>query len=387
MLHKSNFRVRFHLETPSQTFSIGETIRGCVLITSHRSSSPPQVNLALEGKVNVQVDLSENAVPLPQPTASTTFLHMSQPLDDPSIQAAGEALDAGVEYCLPFEFVIPCKLPLQACQHNCRHEQVQEEHPSLPPSLGTLGHQKKSLHGKDDMSPETASIAYHISLRISKKSSKAGTTAPIAEWEHPIHIRPLRVERAPVLVPRESKFYCLRREVTITRGLSRAHQGVLSAQAVQPTAIAPKETPFRLAPIDLHYRALSGAPPPKLSAIKVELQAISFFGAKPWSDFPDLTDPVTWGRHQNHYTYPVSLADMQPGPLKWQQKNTDDEALPIFRSTLQVPVELPGDLDYPPTFSHCFISRGYALKVDICYRAPGAWGRNRVSLTVPLQIL
>ncbi|RAK73235.1 arrestin domain-containing protein, partial [Aspergillus fijiensis CBS 313.89] len=337
------------------------------------------------GKVNVQVDLSENAVPLPQPIASTTFLRMSQPLDDPSERAEG--LDAGVEYCLSFEFVVPCALPLQACQHSCRHGQVHEEHLSLPPSLGTLGLRKKSLHGKDDMAPETASVIYHISLRISKKSFKAGTTAPIVEWEHPINIRPLRVERAPVLVPRESKFYCLRREVAITRGFSRALQGVLSAQAVQPTAIAPGKTPFRMVPIDLHYRALSGAPPPKLSAIKVELQAITLFGAKPWSDFPDLTNPVTWGRHQNHYIYPVSLADMQPGPLKWQPKSTDDETSPSFRSTIQVPVELPGDFDYPPTFSHCFISRVYALRVDICYRAPGAWGRSRVSMTVPLQIL
>lgn len=69
----------------------------------------------------------------------------------------------------------------------------------------------------------------------------------------------------------------------------------------------------------------------------------------------------------------------------WRLRGKDET---VYISSLEIPVTLPENYIFPPTFHSCFISRVYALRAVLAYRPHGCVQKKaRLSLTVPVQIV
>ncbi|PLB47540.1 hypothetical protein P170DRAFT_426785 [Aspergillus steynii IBT 23096] len=354
-------RVQICLASNQQHYGIGDTIQGEVLLTPQKRLLPEQLS-----KTEVEIDRNGNNIPLPPSIASSTFLHMKQPTGTHS-SGISKALEAETQYRIPFEFVVPAELPHHICHHHRHHEQVYWEHTQLPPSIGTaVDFGRGEIAMRDDMAPAILFITYGIRVRIySDKTQQNGGPAAIGEWTYPVHIRPQRKENPPVWVPDGSKFYCMRQDRQITKGIRR-----------RP------------------YTATRQDPLPEISGLDLRLKAVTTYGAEIWSDFPDLTDPSLWISSQDYYADTVPLHSSSDHQLIWQKSSVCED--PIYpanisvdlthTTALELPITLPGHLNLPPSFHSCLVSRVYSLKPSLHVRIAGQWTNTKISLTVPIQI-
>lgn len=116
-------------------------------------------------------------------------LRMEQPLVL-VISTGSGLLQGGLRHEISFEFTVPPRIIGSVCQHFCHHQQVQEDHSLLPPSLGQC-----------DMTPNEISVDYSMQLSLSRGNNRDGVPA-VSEWALPLVIRSPRIELAPLLIPK-----------------------------------------------------------------------------------------------------------------------------------------------------------------------------------------
>ncbi|RAL01293.1 uncharacterized protein BO80DRAFT_64458 [Aspergillus ibericus CBS 121593] len=218
----------------------------------------------------------------------------------------------------------------------------------------------------------------------------------VTQWILPLAIHSPRPERAPVLVPEDSKFYCLTRKKLIPKSLfSLSQNGILSARATQPTGIQQRESAIRYIPVDLQYLAISEQHLPQLSLIRVRLNAITIFGEKPQKYLPEAMGSSVTDLYRRCREQRELFVCSAPGPLEWQKHFADDRDMPDvdtipkqnYNASMRVPIKFPENLNLPSSFSCCLVSRIYSLTVTLQFRIPGQWSKmSRLALTVPLQI-
>ncbi|PYH65707.1 uncharacterized protein BO88DRAFT_470840 [Aspergillus vadensis CBS 113365] len=245
LIQKPYLDVQFQLEHGSADFSVGDDIKGTAFIIPRKSISPHQLSIYLEGKVKIQIDRTENAVPLPPYTACQTFLRIEQPLVLKSSTDSG-LLQGGLRHEIPFGFTVPPRI----------RGSVQEEHSLLPPSIG-----------QDDITPSEISVEYNIKLSLTRGINRDGMPA-VAEWAFPLFIRSPRIEEAPLLVPEDSKHYCLSKEKFVSKSpISFSRIGALLARTAQPAAIQQAKAMVSYLPVNLQFQAISRPHLPQLSSI------------------------------------------------------------------------------------------------------------------------
>ncbi|KAF9893285.1 hypothetical protein FE257_011715 [Aspergillus nanangensis] len=314
---------------------------------------------------------------------------MSQPLDSlPWMKV--DMLEEGVQYQIPFNFVVPSEIPHQLCKHPYRHAQIFHEHLKLPPSMSS----KSTYNGKtnttlDSMAPRVVSVSYRLHFRVGHKRDKTtkNRVVTVGEWTHLVHINSPRVERAPVLLLGDSSFYRPYENSYFIQGLRRRRLGQLSAQAAQPVAVYAPNLVTNIQ-ISLQFKSSSGNTPPGVVSIHSKLNAITAYSHTPWQDFPDMTDPVAWDPSKEYYKETRSLG-VSINTLNWEQYLFgDNESDAAYRAILTVPIRLPDHLVYLPSFHSCLVSRFYSLKVAISHHLGRPWASSsKLSLTVPIQIL
>ncbi|KAE8377032.1 hypothetical protein BDV26DRAFT_305170 [Aspergillus bertholletiae] len=387
-------KVQISLADGTKSYTPGNKIEGTVCFTPRSKITIHQLRLSLEGKTVVRVDTNDTNIPLPQTTASKTFLQMDQPLYDMSCQKVG-MLQIGTEYRLPFEFVVPAELLPHVCQRHHRHEQLQWEHLQLPPSFGKRSQAYDEQ--TEDMTAGAIAIQYHVRFSIMKKSQKDGRVTIVGDWTQLVHIRSPRLERPPVLIPENSTFYCLSQEAYIIKGLCRRRLGLLSAQTSAQLSVDQRDlSAVRPIRINLKYNTTAGSPLPTISCIQAELSALTSFGLTPWSDFPDLTEPATWDRYNECHEHNVPLKIAGPAFLHWRRANpgargNTHQAFPVadtgYTTTLEAPITFPSRLPSTPTFYSCLVARTYSLRMSLRFEVEEQQSRtSTISLTVPLQI-
>lgn len=339
------------------------------------------------------MDTNETNIPIPPSKASQTFLRIEQPLAElPYLKSA--SLKIGTEYLLPFEFVVPLEIPHNACRHSHRHEQVHWEHCQLPPSMGLQSIQHLKDQIMDDMALEGIDITYLICFRVLDSCRKTGLARTVAEWKHPVHISSTRKERAPLLIPQESRHYCSSKEKKVIGGWRPRELGTLSVKTAQPAAIQShqqSDIPSTMITANLQYTTTVGLAPPKLLSIQSRLDVLTFSSLEPWADFPDLIDSSICPYHNGSHMRTVSLQSCQPGATKWQmsfsEKDIREEST-TYTASLQVPVIFPEDAPpHLPTFFSCLVARTYSVRLSLLYHVQGQWSKtSKTTVTVPVQI-
>jgi hypothetical protein len=325
-------------------------------------------------------------LPLSPPQLLKEFLRMELLIYGFSWEAT--ILKPGRTYRIPFKFVVPEALPVQACHHQCSHYQIQQQHLQLPASLGN---QTKGLDRAHDMSPETAQVLYSINFAIWHRSGKADRAKKVQESTHPVQIIPIRDENAPILVPPKNRHYQLHSEKTLSKGVMRHKVGKITAYSAQPPAIqihnlqTQNETATVLK-INLRFDPFQpGESPPIILSSQFQLRAMTFFGLDPWQDSPDLSDVSTWGPRQGFWSDCLSLTPDKNVEVEWKAGEEDDRT--TFTASVEARVSLPSHRQYPPTFHSCLVSRVYALKAILFYRAHGkSRGSSSIALSVPVEI-
>ncbi|KAJ5782064.1 hypothetical protein N7457_003838 [Penicillium paradoxum] len=371
----------------SPTFKTHDTIDGEIIYTPHQETPVEDISIAFQGTTRIEVENLNTHIPLPVSQLQKTFLHMELPIYD--YFGNTTTLKPGKNYRIPFKFIVPEELPIHACHHRCENDQVQQEHLRLPASLS---YRAQKSHGTHDMSPEMAKVIYSINFAVWRQVDKAGKPKKIQESTHPVQILPTREEHAPILVPCKNKYYQLRAEKTLSKGVLRHAVGKLTAWSAQPpamhlNALQPKHMDaYTIVGIDLRFEpAHPGELPPTLLMPEFQLRAMTFFGLNPWHNSPDLTDISTWGSRQGLWSEYVSLTSDIEARVDW--KRTQEGNHTVFTASLVASVSLPTHRLYPPTGHSCLVSRTYALKTKLFYQAHGKTrGTSSMSLSVPLEI-
>ena len=366
--------------------------------------------------------------------ATQTFLHISQPTSLPHATTLGPGCSA----TFPFTFVVPTTLLDTSCCHRVASPGIRTAHLSLPPSLGDskLSSSAARTRSLDDIAPDMTKIMYGVRVRLSARDLGSNELTLIAEKFLKLRILPTTHEEPPLMLSHDSPArhdallkpdYQPRRERTLRRSilpLSR-NTGRLAVQTAQPAPFrlphpgSPTKQADTLVTLRVRFDPLTtDAYPPHLGDLVARLNVGTFFATAAMRDLPsrsgvlcDCTQGafhetlllsrrsmrnVAWRRHDSsaqnvngssliRHDSGISVSadtDASSGAIK--PSKLYDPALAYYTATLTLPVRLPADKAWIPTFHSCLVSRIYTLELALVVDAPGA-GRH-MDVSVPVQV-
>ncbi|KAK0643449.1 arrestin [Cercophora newfieldiana] len=411
---KSNIDVNLSDHYRSKIYSSSSPIKGDVTITTKRDVPFDSIQILLMGHTKSRVEgMNPHDV-------THTFLKMTMPIPE-SLYPVPRILETGRTYTIPFNFVIPNQLTINACNHRRQSDRLQDHHVLLPPSMGHWE--------KDDMAPEMAKVEYQIKARVLREDDLGGKNVRIMEAIQTINVLPASVEEPPLNITEQDRLYAMHKTKSLRRNLLASKLGRLTATAIQPTPAVLKADGLHMASTPMAQVNLSFEPssaditPPKISGVSGKVTAITFFSSGTISTYPNLGDwnqPFASAEKRGSYSTSVGLPPLATPKARWSQyltsparrdsgyaSETNEEsdsssqkskskrrrqssisggASPVYHmAELQIPIALPTDKKmFIPTFHSCIASRVYTLHLSLAVSVGTA--TSTVSLTVPLQV-
>jgi hypothetical protein len=323
--------------------------------------------------------------------------------------------------------VVPDRLLDHQCTHRVERPQVHEAHLRVPPSIGDpmLAGDGQTL--QDDMAPEMSKIQYTVRARMVKALATGSKPSDVADKAIKVRVVPAVEEDPPLNINKDSKDFELRKEKDVKKGLFKGKLGRIIAEAPQPSGFrlpAPKSRSscpistmttlhLRFDPVDDKHQ------PPTLESIVSKLRAQTFFGSVPFGSLPSKSTFSAWDTQRGHYVQPIELSSRCISSVEWQkhegrvssgtslsrhQSNSSDHSTasanyipepsaayrpgtPFYTAKVLVPMSLPKNKTFPPTFHSCSISRTYVLDLNVSYHTIGAnVSAPSIQLRLPIQI-
>ncbi|CEN59287.1 Putative Arrestin (Or S-antigen), N-terminal domain protein (AFU_orthologue; AFUA_6G13380) [Aspergillus calidoustus] len=394
------------------SFTTGDRIEGTVTISAAHLISFDEVDIKLEGTQTVTVE--RGAVP-GRSGATQTFLRLRQPMQDSSYPTP-RVIEPARTYQFPFTFVVPRGLLPHVCSHSKKNAHVHHSHTLLPPSLGDpmLAQNGKTL--LDDMSPDMTRVTYQIRAEVLQKPV-VGPAKSLKVTQRKIRILPAVEEEPPLTVLDNDPVYRTRREKDVKRGTLRPRQGRLVAAASQPKPLQlnpPNKEPESVstaATVHLRFDPVGDEEPPRLGTIWSKLRVATYYAAHPWEDYPNSSAVSVVGMTGDGVYYDtVPLSKMCLASAQWTkhagntlvrrdslQSTSSAESITgptacfsgdvYYTASVVVPVTLPKDKAFVPTFHSCLISRVYTLDLCVSYHTPNMNILTpTVSLKIPIQL-
>ncbi|KAK1755814.1 arrestin [Echria macrotheca] len=418
---KSNIDINLSNHYSSKIYTSSSPVTGTVSITTKRDVRFDSIQILLMGHTKTKVE----GVSSPH-EVTHTFLKMIMPVPE-STYPVPRVLENGRTYTVPFNFVIPNQLTINACNHKMESDRLQDQHVLLPPSM--------CRWEKDDMAPEMARVEYVIKARVLRQDDLGGKSVRIMEATQPIHVLPASAEEPPLNITDQDRLYKMRKTKSIRRNLLSSKLGTLTAEASQPTPAVIRADSLRLASkpttqINLRFEPASpDVLPPRITGVTGKVTAHTFYSSGTIDRFPNLG---SWNQQfvterRGAYATSVSLPPISTPEVNWAQKisglvrrdsgyssdtNTASDSAstdgrrkssskerrrtsassgstsPIYHTALlQVPVSLPVDKKtFIPTFHSCIASRVYTLQLAVQVAVGSSSSTTTVALTVPLQV-
>ncbi|KAI9892693.1 MAG: hypothetical protein M1814_001113 [Vezdaea aestivalis] len=403
-------------EAAIPTFTTLDKIEGEVVLTANQDCRFDGLEISFEGYVKTYVEnLAVAAAANSRQTAYHRFLKLTQPIDEADLPQPRVA-EAGRTHRFPFTFVVPGQLLPHACTHKFRNNQVHDAHLQLPPSMGD---QTVSGNGSalDDLAPAMSKIHYVIRVHVSKELDQTDKTVTLLETTRKVRIMPTSDEAPPLSIDAKTEDYVLRKEKGLKKGVFKGKLGRLSIEAAQPTSLrlapssvaAPAPT-TTVATVNLRFDpADEQAQPPKLQQLTSKLHAITYFGARPMNDFPSRAATI-YDSAQGHYETSVSLSARCVEKAEWTRHAPDNERRDSAYSSMSssssdfhsapsksyigksyytaqviVPITLPKNRAWIPTFHSCLVARIYTLDLTLSTSSTSP-SPSALKLTLPVQI-
>ncbi|KAL4875041.1 hypothetical protein BJY04DRAFT_171419 [Aspergillus karnatakaensis] len=401
-------------ERATGVYTTGDSIEGTVTITANHLISFDEVEIQLEGTQTVAVE--QGMVTMPGRSGATqTFLRLRQPVGQ-SLYPTPRVIEPQRTYQFDFTFVVPDRLLPHICSHHKKNAHIERSHTLLPPSLGDpmLASDGKSL--LDDMSPEMTRVTYNIRAEVIQKPV-VGPAKSLKLAQRKIRIVPAVEEEPPLTVLDNDPIYRTRKEKDVRRGTMRPRQGRLVMAASQPKPFKlsspnkPSESVSTAATVHLRFDPVGDEQPPSLGTIWSKLRVSTYYSAHPWQDYPNSSMIAGVGMSgQGVYHDTVPLSKMCVASAQWTkhasdllirrdslQSTSSAESITgpsaafsgstYYTATLTVPVTLPTNKAFIPTFHSCLLSRVYSLDLCVSYHTPNMNVLTpTVSLKLPVQV-
>lgn len=311
--------------------------------------------------------------------------------------------------------------------HAVASDYVRATHLLLPPSLGD-----PSLSGfgsilLDDLSPEMAKITYAVRARVLAWHEAEHRIALLGQTLRKLRVKPVFEEQPPLNVD-GNKDFRPRLERKVRRGLFKGRTGTVVVEGTQPKPLVvpgartlDADVVATRARVVLRFDPLDeGCEPPGLGSLKTVIKASTFYASSPRVNFPSRSCLAT-DHTQGAYTDAIPLSTLHLGPtFRWTKRaagenptmddaerrdsgisdcstlsSSPSEPIPLpsssytggafFTASILVPITLPLNKNFLPTFHSCLVSRSYALVMGISVKARGV-GESVLSVKVPIQV-
>ncbi|KAI1279869.1 arrestin [Xylaria sp. FL0933] len=394
----------------SKIYTTSSTVSGHVELNASHDVPFDKVQVLLLGTSRTRVD----AINIPQAT-SHTFLKLTMPVPDSYYPTTG-CFVAGTTYKIPFHFVIPQHLTLNACSHRIPSDTLKEAHLRLPPSIGDWD--------KDDFAPHMSRVTYSLRARIYQKDAE-GKSIKAMEASHDIKVIPMVAEDAPLNITDQDKMYVMSKSKTLRKSILSPKLGKITISANQPAPIMISSdghsATSTTAQLDLVFDPSSSeSQPPKVLGVSSKITAVTYYSAGGINQYPNLKD---WARSfgadgRGAYSSSVPLPTAPIENASWTQHLTAqarrdsgygselpydsdhsgngrqspdnrkrNKGAPYYYDLqVQVPVQLPvGKKQFVPTFHSCISSRVYVLWMTVTLSALAGTSSN-ITVGVPLQV-
>ncbi|QIW98105.1 hypothetical protein AMS68_003623 [Peltaster fructicola] len=410
--------IRISLDSKRKVYSTLDRIQGSVTFTPSADLPFDDIDIEFVGTSRTYVErLSTAAAISGRSQAFHQFLRLSQP-GVAEHYPGDRILKAGQSYKISFVFAVPRQLLPRVCTHTILNDAIREAHLQLPPSLGDCEASNKSEQ-LDDFAPDMASIRYGVYAKISTVKPGQSQRTTIVAKARKVRIIPAVDELPPVNVEGNSDI-TMRKEKKLRKGLLKGKLGTLVMEAAQPASFklpAPDaESGDRIttmATVLLRFDPQeSNAQPPKLNNLTSKLKVTTFFSTAARRDFPNRTDclnELSNGFHSEtlevssrcmanvEWTKMDAERDVSPDPWALPRRTSSAVSAPLlppdasssytggafYIARLLVPIELPSNKCFVPTFHSCLVSRVYTLGLSLSTNT--AFGGN-MDLRVPVQI-
>ncbi|KAI0135311.1 hypothetical protein F4814DRAFT_17737 [Daldinia grandis] len=406
---KSSINIHINNYYNSRVYTTGSEVSGHVTITPQNDTRFDMLQVVLLGTTKTRID----AVNIPQATAHT-FLKLIMPIPESSYPIP-RVFEAGLTYTMPFTFVIPSTLTLNACSHQVANNSVQDHHMRLPPTVGSWE--------KDDFAPHMSRVQYVVKARVYRDEVADGLTTKVMEAGQEIKVLPITPEDPPLSITKHDDLYVMSKSKSLRKTIISPKTGKVTITAAQPGAamLSPdgQTSTSTTVPLYLEFEPTSiDARPPKITGITSKVTAVTYFSAGGVSQYPNLRDwhrafgsegrgsysgttsattgplgEVKWSRHltaqarrDSGYGSDSLSSDIDLPPRPTPKKTKGSLPSPIFHAAqLQVPIQLPVQKKtFVPTFHSCITSRVYVLWLTVTVVSGG--NSAHLTLGVPLQI-
>ncbi|KUI68514.1 hypothetical protein VM1G_04493 [Cytospora mali] len=431
---KSNIQIHLENHFKAKVYTSSSPLSGEVTITTQRDVYFDNVEIILLGLSKTRTD--GHSVPH---ETTHTFLKLIMPISE-SMYPVPRVLEAGTTLKVPFNFVLPKFLTLNACTHTVGSDHVRDHHLCPPPSMGLWG---RGHWEKDDLSPQMAEIEYSIKARVWRLPELQGRAVKVMEAIKPIQFLPAFAEDAPLNITKMDRLYRMSKSKTIRKNLIAAKMGKLTVAGQQPRAIMMQPdgqgAASTTAQFDLKFEPMSAdIQPPKITIVSSKIIAHTYYSSGPLDTLTSIgdfntgiithrrgvysksvnlhTDPVesgTWftyqaGRDsgycsdtaQENTTSEEEDCEEEKQQQQQRQRRMSRTIANLVRpskqrsppspfyhtTTLQLPISLPIAKKYfVPTFHSCIASRVYTLHVSLSVTS-GPTTSSNISLDLPIQV-
>lgn len=411
--------IKITLNSKKRTYTTLDQIDGKVSITAPVDTPFDGIEIEFVGTSRTFVErLTTAAAVSGRSEAFHQFLKLTQPrLQDQYPE--DQILKAGQRYDFPFVFVVPQQLLPRICQHKIHNPLVRDAHLTLPPTFGdkALASQSETV---DDMAPEMASVRYGVFARVSRirQQGEELHKLSVASKARRLRVIPATDEMPPLDVRSEETEYIMRKERSIRKGMLKGKAGTLVMEAAQPQSLRLRHSnntearTTTMATVMLRFDpAEDNLLPPKLGSLASKLKVSTFFASTARFNIP-TKDRSPLDLSQGMHTEQINLSARCMANVEWAKIDPSkpegltrrdsacstasvtmgDVPLPseqykdkmYYTARLLVPITLPINKSFVPTFHSCLISRSYTLKLDLGI-STGGIGPS-VELKVPIQI-
>lgn len=417
---KSNMVIQLDNHFANRVYTSSSPISGHAKIQVFKDTPFDKVNILFLGTTKTRMD----GVRAPHST-SHTFLKLEMPIEDSSYPI-NKVFRVGQTYDIPFNFVVPNQLTINACNHKVDSPAVHDSHLILPPSMGPWG-------GLDDMAPEMARVDYSVVARVLADEDRSGKHARLLEASQQIRVLPAHPEQPPLAISSKDTVYKMSKSKTLRKSLLSGKIGKVTVSARQPSAImlspdgASASKTHAL--VDLVFDPASAQSlPPTITSVSTKITATTYYCSGAINSFPNMGDWLRIYGADGRGSYPstTSISTTQIDKCNWQQNligetrrastysadtvstngsdilsDTDRSsqggnrrgsnasskyASPIYHTArLRVPVELPTHKKtFIPSFHSCIASRAYILWITVSMSCSG--NNYNIMMSVPLQV-
>ena len=342
------------------------------------------------------------------------FLNVTQPIPEDAFPA-DKLLRAGQTYHFDFLFVVPEQLLSRACRH-VAPDHVHNAHLKLPPSLGDRAVSGRGDELLDDFAPDMACITYTLTASLVEADRDDCCTTQ----SRTIRILPVVEEQPPITIDHPQTDYNSRCEKNVKAGLLKGRLGRLVMEMSQPKSInlpsphsGDYDAPSTMATVNLRFDPTEAtSSPPRLGTLSGKFKVTTFYATTARTSIPQRKD-IQWDLHQGFHSHSIALPSRCVAGVEWthhehqsyesmsrhnstsSSSSDSRSSIPapsskyrgqgFYTATILVPITLPTNKSFVPSFHSCIISRIYSLDMRLGLHSVTLMAPS-LDLEVPIQV-